>query len=166
MPGTMGRATLWAFGMSDDVWARHANPWSVWTRFTVLPLVILALWSRVWIGWPWALLLTALCVLWAWLNPRVFPPPRSLDNWASKAVLGERIWLARYDTPIPAHHARIAAILSSAAALGLPFLIWGVWMLDPWPTFLGLLIVYSAKLWFIDRMVWLYEETSKGENGQ
>ncbi|WNN88973.1 DUF6653 family protein [Gloeocapsopsis dulcis] len=29
-----------AFSMSDDTWAHHANPWSVWTRFTVLPLVV------------------------------------------------------------------------------------------------------------------------------
>ena len=26
-----------AFAMNDEVWARHASPWSVWMRFTVLP---------------------------------------------------------------------------------------------------------------------------------
>ena len=25
-----------AFGLNEDGWERHANPWSVWTRFTVL----------------------------------------------------------------------------------------------------------------------------------
>jgi hypothetical protein len=39
--------------MDDRVWRRHANPWSGWTRVTVLPLLVLAIWSRVWIGW-WA----------------------------------------------------------------------------------------------------------------
>ena len=41
--------------MSDDSWMRHANPWSVWTRYAAFPVLIAAIWSRVWIGW-WALL--------------------------------------------------------------------------------------------------------------
>jgi hypothetical protein len=38
-----------AFGMTEDAWKRHANPWSVWTRFAAIPLMILAIWSRVWL---------------------------------------------------------------------------------------------------------------------
>ncbi len=30
------------FQMSDSVWERHANPWSVWTRYPCLPLLALA----------------------------------------------------------------------------------------------------------------------------
>nr|WP_238997445.1 DUF6653 family protein [Mycolicibacterium sp. CBMA 361] len=37
--------------MTDAAWRRHANPWSVWTRFAAIPLMMLAIWSRVW-GWP------------------------------------------------------------------------------------------------------------------
>lgn len=38
-------------GMDDQSWLSHANPLSVWTRIlTPLPLLILAVWSRVWIG--------------------------------------------------------------------------------------------------------------------
>ena len=44
-----------AFGMNDEAWRRHANPWSVYTRFAAIPAMILAVWSRVWIGW-WALI--------------------------------------------------------------------------------------------------------------
>ena len=36
--------------MDDATWRRHANPWSVWTCATVLPVIIFAVWSRVWIG--------------------------------------------------------------------------------------------------------------------
>jgi len=43
------------FGLQGDHWMRHADPWSVWTRFLALPLLALAAWSRVWIGW-WAVL--------------------------------------------------------------------------------------------------------------
>jgi Family of unknown function (DUF6653) len=42
------------FGLEGDKWMRHANPVSVWTRFAVLPLMALAVWSREWIGW-WSL---------------------------------------------------------------------------------------------------------------
>ena len=38
------------FHMTDAVWERHANPWSVWTRYAGLPLLILAIWSRGWLG--------------------------------------------------------------------------------------------------------------------
>ena len=38
--------------MSDDVWFRHANPWSGWTRFSTYPLFILAFWSRGWLVSP------------------------------------------------------------------------------------------------------------------
>ncbi|WP_377193710.1 DUF6653 family protein [Ruegeria meonggei] len=38
--------------MKDEVWLRHANPWSVWARvLTPLPLLALAIWSRAWIGY-------------------------------------------------------------------------------------------------------------------
>ena len=38
------------FGLSGQSWMRHANPASVWTRFAVLPLLMLSVWSRDWIG--------------------------------------------------------------------------------------------------------------------
>ncbi len=62
------------FSMSDETWERHANPWSVWTRFTILPLIVAAVWSRVWLGsWAWAPI--ALTILWTWYNPRLFRKP-------------------------------------------------------------------------------------------
>jgi hypothetical protein len=59
---------------------------------TALPLLVLAVWSRVWIGW-WAMLAVSLVLVWIWLNPRVFPEPRTLDAWMSRGVLGERVFL-------------------------------------------------------------------------
>lgn len=49
-------------------------------------------------------------------------------------------------------------LLSSVSALGLPFLIWGLWQLNLWPTLAGTILVYAGKVWFLDRMVWLYED--------
>jgi len=44
-----------AFRMDEETWLRHANPWSVWTRLTALPLLVAAFWSREWVGW-WAII--------------------------------------------------------------------------------------------------------------
>ena len=143
--------------MDENTWARHSNPWSVWTRFSCLPLILLAIWSRVWLGW-WALVPLGLALLWTWVNPRAFPPPVSTDNWASKGTFGERVFLNRKAVPIPAHHERWAFVLGFLSAVGLPPLVWGIWQLDlPW-TLLGLVLVVMPKVWFVDRMVWLFED--------
>ncbi|HZD43564.1 MAG TPA: DUF6653 family protein, partial [Methanomicrobiales archaeon] len=59
------------FLLDDETWMRHASPWSVWTRFTALPLLVLAFWSRVWLGWG-ALAPVILALLWTYYNPRIF----------------------------------------------------------------------------------------------
>ena len=70
-----------AFGLSDaDAWRRHANPWSVYTRIPVPLLLTAAIWSRVWIGW-WSLIPVAAVAVWTLINPRVFPPARSIWAW-------------------------------------------------------------------------------------
>ncbi len=153
----IGELTARLFAMDEDVWARHASPYSVWTRNTTLPLLILALWSRRWIGW-WSVVPVIIALLWIWLNPRVFPRPKATDNWASKATFGERVWLDRDRIPIPEHHRIAAAVLSSVSAAGVVFVIWGVAVFAVWPVLFGLALVIQGKLWFCDRMVWLYED--------
>ena len=146
-----------SMGMDDAPWARHANPLSVWTRFTCLPLLILAIWSRIWLGWG-ALLLVALAILWTWWNPRAFPAPKRTDGWASKGTFGERVFLNRKTIPIPEHHRKWALFLGFLSATGLPPLIWGLWSLDVALTILGVVLLVLPKVWFVDRMVWLYED--------
>ena len=145
------------FRMSDETWARHANPWSVYTRTTALPLITLAVWSRVWLGW-WCLAGVAVALLWTWFNPRIFARPRATDNWASKGVFGERVWLARGTLSVPARHRLMPLVLSVCSGIGLMLLIWGLWQLNAWPTVTGNVLVILSKLWFLDRMVWIYED--------
>src|SRR3954467_6144112 len=113
----LGRGIARAFAMDEATWLRHANPWSVWTRVATLPLLVLAAWSRAWLGW-WALVPVALVLLWTWWNPRLFPVPLSTDNWASKGVMGERVWLNRDAVPIPGHHRLVPHALTAVAAAG------------------------------------------------
>jgi hypothetical protein len=144
-------------GMDDRVWLRHANPWSVWTRIlTPLPLLALAIWSRVWLGWgAWGPV--ALALVWIWVNPRLFGVPAALDTWSAHAVLGERVWL-RHRPRVATHHGPVVRLLTLASAAGvLPF-VWGLWALDPWATAFGILLITGAKTWFIDRMVWIWAD--------
>lgn len=146
-------------GMDDATWARHSNPVSGWSRVSILPLLALAVWSREWVGWH-AIWLVAAIVIWTWLNPRLFPPPQSNSAWMTQGVLGERIWLARKSTPIPSHHANVAIVLNIAAGIGVLLLAAGLWRLDFGLTLAGLVLSIGAKLWFLDRMVWLRSEQS------
>jgi hypothetical protein len=148
------------FRLDEEGWARHANPWSGWTRFATLPLLVLAGWSRVWIG-PWWLLFFALLLAWLWVNPRLFPPPRTWDAWITRGVLGERLWLARDTAPVPPHHRSLPAILSVVALAGLLPMVYGIIALEPWPTLAGMAVVLLGKLWFVDRMAWLHRDMTK-----
>ena len=151
------RAAERLMGMQDADWRRHANPLSVWTRFTCLPLLVLAIYARQWVGW-WSLPLVALATVWTWVNPRAFPPPSDFGSWASRGTLGERIFLARDRYGVAAHHVRAAHILTGLSALGALILAYGLVVLNPWATVLGVVATVLPKVWFVDRMVWIHAE--------
>lgn len=155
---TLERRIASAFRMDDETWKRHANPWSGWTRVPILPLLALAVWSRVWLGWG-ALFPIGGLLAWTWLNPRVFPPAASPDRWMSKGTLGERVWLNRDRVPVPDHHTGVPTVLMTVSGIGSVVLIWGLATLSVWPTVVGTVVAIGGKLWFIDRMAWLYEDT-------
>ena len=143
--------------MNERTWARHANPWSGWTRVAAFPMLVLAIWSRAWIG-GWCLLPVAALVLFMAVNPRLFAPPRSGAAWMSRATFGERIFLRRREVPIPQHHETAALLLAAASALGVVVLGFGLAVLDVRATACGYVLAAGAKLWFADRMVRLYED--------
>ncbi|QDC11615.1 hypothetical protein FHY55_13215 [Oceanicola sp. D3] len=143
--------------MDDAVWRRHANPWSGWSRMlTTLPLLALAIWSRVWLGWG-ALVPVGLALGWIWVNPRVFPEPRRFDAWMSRGVLGERVFL-EHRGEIPAEHRRAGLVLGALSLPGALVLAWGLWTLwADWVVF-GVVLTALPKVWFVDRMAWLHDD--------
>jgi hypothetical protein len=147
-----------SMAMDDATWARHASPWSVWTRIATLPLLLVTLWSHAWIGWGGMALALGAVIAWTWANPRLFPPPASTDNWASKATFGERVWLNRKAVPIPAHHARAAMVLGASSGAGFVVAASAALLNDLTWTLTGGITCWFAKMWFADRMVWLYED--------
>ncbi|NUW34280.1 hypothetical protein HTZ77_22985 [Nonomuraea sp. SMC257] len=144
-----------AAGMTDEAWRRHANPWSVWTRFAAIPLMILAVWSRAWVGW-WCLAGVALVVVWLAANPHVFPAVERAESWAAKGIYGEKLWL--YDRSlVDGDHRRVQRLLVAVGVTGFALLIWGLVALEVWPTVFGATLVVLGQLWRIDRLGQLYE---------
>ncbi len=142
--------------MSDEVWMRHANPWSGWTRIALFPFWFITLWSWTWIGW-WALGPALVLSLWTWLNPRVFPRYQDDRSWITRGVLGERMFVNRQTVPVPQEHVQIAHILTGFALFFLIAAIVGFVTQTFWLALGGWLLSITCKLWFVDRMVWIYE---------
>ena len=74
--------------LTRKVFERHSNPWSAWTRLLSIPLVFIPFWTR---SWKHAFLVGG----WMLLNPIAFPKPKDDSAWATKAMLGEEMWVAK-----------------------------------------------------------------------
>jgi hypothetical protein len=154
-----------AFGLEGDSWMRHANAMSVWTRFAVLPLIVVSIWSYDWIGW-WSLVPVALSLIFMMINPRLFREPDSTRNWASKAVFGERIWADRKNVDIPPQfRSPVPNLATAAQVIGIVALAYGLVRLDLLAVVAGVIITQLAKFWYLDRMVLLFEDM-KGRNAE
>lgn len=143
-----------SLGMVDEVWRRHANPWSVWTRFAAIPLFELAVWSRAWIGW-WSL--AGVVVVLVWLvgpNVRMFSPVEPV-SWAARGIYGEQLHV---EGKAPAAHRMVLRLLIAAGLIGFALIAWGLVALDIWPLVLGTTVVVFAQLWRIDRYGLLFEQ--------
>ena len=161
---TSERRVAKVFGLEGDKWMRHANPTSVWTRFAILPVLAVAIWSYDWIGW-WSLVPTGLVLVFLMINPLLFREPSSTRNWASKAVFGERLWADRNEIDIPPQFGRskVPAVSTTFQFVGVIALAYGLIRLDVVAVVSGLVIAQLAKCWYLDRMVLLFEEM-KGRN--
>lgn len=143
------------FGMRDEVWARHVNPLSVWTRMPIVALLALAIWARVWLGW-WCLVPLAAVMVWTWLNPRVFPKPRSTMHWSSRSVLGERLWLVRKTLALTARERVMPHVGNAIALVGIVLLGYGLIDLILWAAIVGAAVTILGKLYFLDEMTRIY----------
>jgi len=148
-----------AFGLDGDRWMKHANAASVWTRFTVVSVFALAVWSRDWIG-IWCLVPVALSIVWMFVNPLLFKEPRSTRNWASRSVLGERIWVDRDKVELPEQFRsqKPALVANSYSGIGMGFLAYGLVELDVLAAVAGILIIHGGKIWILDRMSLLFAD--------
>lgn len=156
---TTDRKVAKVFGLEGESWMRHANPASVWTRFTGVSVLSLAIWSRDWIG-VWCLIPVALGLVWLLVNPRLFKAPKSTRSWASRAVLGERIWVDRDKVELPEQFRSRGPSLAANtySVIGIAFLAYGLVDLDILATIAGILITHGGKLWYMDRVALMFAD--------
>jgi hypothetical protein len=145
--------------MTDDAWRRHANPWSVYTRFAAIPVFILAIWSRDWVG-AWSLVPTAATIMWLIVNPFVFPRVDEPRHWVSKGIFGERVWLCEYHKVPRAFRGPLRWAMA-LGIFGTVLLIWGLMRLDLWPTLVGAALLTLAQLWRISLFARVYEHIGR-----
>ena len=157
---TLEKQIAKVFNLEGDNWMKHANPWSIWTRFATLPFLVFAIWSRVWIGW-YSLIPIIILIIWLVINPTLFKKPKSMDSWGSKAVMGEKYWSERKENPVPKHHKVTIIMLTMMQTVGGIILMIGLWKLEINLTIFGTITVYLSKMWFLDRMVWIFEDMKK-----
>ena len=106
------------------MFARHSNPWSAWTRWASAPLVLVPVWTRRRSD-------AALVAVWFALNPVIFPKPANDRAWATRAILGEELWVtnrpkdaATIVTGATARHRPMTAAVSCAVQMTLTLVYW------------------------------------------
>jgi hypothetical protein len=72
--------------------------------------------------------------------------------------MGERVYLLRELHPIPVYHANAAQLLSIGSGIGALIMAAGLLTAEPTAFLVGGVATLLCKLWFVDRMVWLYED--------
>jgi hypothetical protein len=106
--------------LTRKIFARHSNPWSAWTRLFNAPLIFVPIWNRSWGQ-------GALLGMWLIVNPLVFPEPEDDKAWATRAMLGEEMWISRH----PLDRAMVLNIGASIFGIGG---VWGAYKRRSLPT--------------------------------
>ncbi|WP_371682970.1 DUF6653 family protein [Kiloniella sp. EL199] len=150
------------FKMSQNTWEHHSHPMSGWSRLVTGWLMFPAIWSHEAWGWPIAGFLLFLFAFWMYLNPRIFPKPRHTDFWASQVTFGERVWLKEVpfdglDELLDMHRSQTRA-LGILAGFGFLGGIITAYLNLFWPTMFFGFAMIIGKMWFCDRMVWLFND--------
>ena len=131
------------------LWSRHANAGSVWAMVAAFPTLVVAIYRRdrpLLVG-------TLLAVA---LNPVLFSPPEDDDAWATRVVLGERVWLEREPLASPE-----TAFVAASAPVYL-FTLRAAAKRRPVRTVVGTVASMTLMLLFFRRMVRLHEKQSDG----
>tara|TARA_B100001540_G_scaffold73351_1_gene66312 strand:+ start:382 stop:819 length:438 start_codon:yes stop_codon:yes gene_type:complete len=138
--------------LSEETWSKHSNKWSGWTRVLLMPIVGVGVYYHSW-------LILVVAVVWGIVNPLIFPKPKSVDNWMSMGVLGEKIYFKegkKFKKDLPT----LLNILNIPVSI--VFVYFG-WTQNIEALILSALLLMTIKFWFIDRMSRLARDTIRKE---
>jgi hypothetical protein len=135
----------------EKAWRRHSSPWSVWTRVLSFPLVFVPLWNRSWKQ-------GAAVAAWFAINPVLFPEPEDDSSWATRGVLGEKLWTAERPRDLLMLLGTVSAVLGAG---GLLF----AYKRRFWPMMLCASAAFPLLLWRIDRYAVYYEQHRREAGG-
>jgi hypothetical protein len=138
--------------LSERVWRRHSSPWSVWTRILSYPLVYLPFWNRSWKQ-------GAAVAAWFAANPVIFPEPEDDSSWATRGVLGEKLWMAERPRDL------IMLISAASGMVGVVGLV-AAYRRRFWPMMLCASAGFLLVLWGIDRYTVYYDQHKEAHGGQ
>ena len=135
----MNTATL--FGRA---WKRHSKPLSVCTRLLSYPLVFVPFWNR---GWKQGVIVAA----WFATSPVHFSEPENRGAWATRVVLGEKLWMAER----PLDSSMLINVTSAVLGAG------GIWSGHKrrfWPMVFFVSAGVLLLLWCIGRYASYYDQ--------
>lgn len=127
-------------------WEPHASPRSVWGLVATYPLLVLAVYRRS----PRLLGATLISVA---VHLGTTTPPTSDEAWATRVVLGERVWLERGLASEPADLG-----LVGVGAMVQGYTLRAALRRQPARTAVGTLASLALMLLFFDRMARLYDK--------
>ncbi|MDS1269779.1 hypothetical protein RIF23_05665 [Lipingzhangella sp. LS1_29] len=125
------------------VFARHANPWSAWSRWATTPLLYVPVWTRRWSH-------AAFVGVWFAVNPVVFPRPEQTHAWSTRAMLGEELWISERPRD------RALVVNSAAGLAGLAAVV-AARKRRFWPTATATAVQMGLTLVYWQQMAHYYE---------
>lgn len=138
-------------GLDEVLWSRHSNPASVWWFVATYPALILSIYRRSRrLGGGVLLSLAA--------NLLLVSPPETDDAWATRVVLGERVWLER-----GLRSSTGDLLFTAASGLVNLYAVRAALRRRPVGTAIGTAVSMALMLLFFDRMARLYEAGPTGE---
>ena len=134
--------------LEATMWRRHANPKSGWTRVPTGAVIVYGVYTR-------DLRLLVAALVWAAVNPFLFPPPADDDAWMTRAVRAERWWI--YEEGNATVGLDYPNLVNAVGALGFLSALYVAWRRRPTGAALGAVASVCLKLWWLRVLVERYD---------
>jgi hypothetical protein len=133
----------------ENIWARHSNPKSGWSRMAAGFVIVGALYHRKWT-------VLGLAVLFMILNPVLFrEPTEELDDWMYKVVQAEERWTNDGNRLIGLGYPQILNTVSIPVGL---YGLYAAYKRKPISTVVFTLVSQGLNQWCMKEIIKYYEE--------